>query len=118
MSTRSSVTASSYLCFMIISRPPKSTLFPYTTLFRSIERRTALHKRGGHSAVLREGRSRAVARWYKRPHAVALLTGLVSGDRKSTRLNSSHQIRSYAGFCLKKNRPASAAYILHLTPPV
>src|SRR5258708_20219243 len=65
----------------MIRRPPRSTLFPYTTLFRS--------GRGGKPPPgLREGRALP-------PHGP---------DRKSTRLNSSHQIISYAVFCLKKKK--------------
>src|SRR5258708_13649170 len=72
----------------MIRRPPRSTLFPYTTLFRS---------------VLEQGQGQRVL-------AVRHLDGLavhfqaVGGDRKSTRLNSSHQIISYAVFCLKKKK--------------
>src|SRR6266705_2648427 len=68
----------------MIPRPPRSTLFPYTTLFRSPTRRS----NPGSSS-----RSRSPARpsWRR------------LGDRKSTRLNSSHRTISYAVFCLKKN---------------
>src|SRR5215216_6931968 len=70
-----------FFFFLMIRRPPRSTLFPYTTLFRS----------------------RAI------PHNLADIVGgtpLVrfTRDRKSTRLNSSHQIISYAVFCLKKKK--------------
>src|SRR5205814_3214496 len=68
----------------MIRRPPRSTLFPYTTLFRSPARRSV----GGCD---RRERRRACAR----PRA---------GDRKSTRLNSSHLGISYAVFCLKKKK--------------
>src|SRR5256885_7895949 len=64
----------------MIRRPPRSTLFPYTTLFRSC--------RGHFVHVIRRGRR-------GRP-------GRPRGDRKSTRLNSSHLVISYAVFCLKK----------------
>src|SRR5947208_9937271 len=87
----------------MIRRPPRSTLFPYTTLFRSrictkrvgFESRaltfTAWSSNMSSSASIRNGcRSRIV------DHAVK--------DRKSTRLNSSHQIISYAVFCLKKKK--------------
>src|SRR6267378_3641519 len=70
----------------MIRRPPRSTLFPYTTLFRSRPRR-----RGPGAAPVRLGR--------------AALSALAGRDRKSTRLNSSHVEISYAVFCLKtKNR--------------
>src|SRR5258708_15085781 len=73
----------------MIRRPPRSTLFPYTTLFRS--------QSGIVCGYLVAG-SRALATAAKR-------TGIQQpGDRKSTRLNSSHQIISYAVFCLKKKK--------------
>src|SRR2546430_6042636 len=79
----------------MIRRPPRSTLFPYTTLFRS--RRDfarVLHERGnpGHQA---RGRCRTPVRRLDPGQGAAL-------DRKSTRLNSSHSQISYAVFCLKK----------------
>src|SRR5258708_23555193 len=93
----------------MIRRPPRSTLFPYTTLFRSDRvggeddpgRRvlraaeSPFRGRGGDPGRFGRIRGRAVAQ----------------GDRKSTRLNSSHQIISYAVFCLKKKKkePAAAA---------
>src|SRR5438552_8593020 len=72
----------------MIRRPPRSTLFPYTTLFRS-------------NLIVAPGfidvHTHADDDLYKLPHAENL-------DRKSTRLNSSHQIISYAVFCLKKKK--------------
>src|SRR2546422_5171215 len=82
----------------MIRRPPRSTLFPYTTLFRSGLR--PLGKRasgeGHHECRERGGRSHGVASscWFAR----------LVGDRKSTRLNSSHGYISYAVFCLKKKK--------------
>src|SRR2546430_11339390 len=76
----------------MIRRPPRSTLFPYTTLFRS--------------------RSDAILRLPKPKEARAVPFG-PGEDRKSTRLNSSHSQISYAVFCLKKkrrNRPASLSW--------
>src|SRR5256885_12295641 len=72
----------------MIRRPPRSTLFPYTTLFRSVVELPALGGDGGHggSSCDRPGL-----------HARSLRR-----DRKSTRLNSSHLVISYAVFCLKK----------------
>src|SRR2546427_1935604 len=85
--------------FLMIRRPPRSTLFPYTTLFRSQVKRAGVHVRG---RVARVAVDRGLER---RPRAVAL-----TGDRKSTRLNSSHSQISYAVFCLKKkNRPDEMA---------
>src|SRR5258708_31881102 len=80
--------------FLMIRQPPRSTLFPYTTLFRSSE---FLWPRST------KGRQRPI-RIYRGP-ARAESTTLACRrplDRKSTRLNSSHQINSYAVFCLKK----------------
>src|SRR5258707_6613834 len=71
----------------MIRRPPRSTLFPYTTLFRS------------HRGVLARRRARV-----QRVDAVAIERGLLmEGDRKSTRLNSSHANISYAVFSLRKS---------------
>src|SRR5438132_7306527 len=71
----------------MMRRPPRSTLFPYTTLFRSDPRK---RRAGG-----------AARRW--RPRFRPDLSRSV-GDRKSTRLNSSHTVISYAVFCLKKKK--------------
>src|SRR3712207_7538749 len=91
----------------MIRRPPRSTLFPYTTLFRSrllgrhAPRLADRARRGRHlpDVVHRRGRSRDRER---RRRAVPALVAHTSGDRKSTRLNSSHANISYAVFCLKK----------------
>src|SRR5712675_2611915 len=80
--------ARSTLFFLMIRRPPRSTLFPYTTLFRSLRRRVRQPRPppgragGGDRRSPRRGRR----------------------DRKSTRLNSSHGYISYAVFCLKKKK--------------
>src|SRR5256885_8555077 len=78
----------------MIRRPPRSTLFPYTTLFRS----------GHHPVLVVDGGcgagARAVGGEFQR---------LGKGDRKSTRLNSSHLVISYAVFCLKKKKAAVRA---------
>src|SRR5438552_5382287 len=85
--------------FLLIPRPPRSTLFPYTTLFRSL-----LEGTGNASAFSRTCRYRAGARFAVGSRPVRELGQNASRveDRKSTRLNSSHQIISYAVFCLKK----------------
>src|SRR5258708_16866408 len=81
----------------MIRRPPRSTLFPYTTLFRSL--RAHLHAKLADAISFREHCER-------HDHDGILADEFVDhGDRKSTRLNSSHQIISYAVFCLKKNIP-------------
>src|SRR5256885_16331243 len=91
------------LFFLMIRRPPRSTLFPYTTLFRSRNQRAVLPVRVAHQPN------------HALPHLVRGLVGKRDGqdawaghpvgvdeDRKSTRLNSSHLVISYAVFCLKK----------------
>src|SRR2546429_1059507 len=91
----------------MIRRPPRSTLFPYTTLFRSppepVRALSSLgHDRRGDG--LPDGRRSAPAAALL-PH---LGRGRRDGDRKSTRLNSSHGYISYAVFCLKKKKKATA----------
>src|SRR3712207_7988499 len=96
----------------MIRRPPRSTLFPYTTLFRSVGlRRAPRHRRRrrvrrGEGAARRgadDGRGEARAR--------------LAVDRKSTRLNSSHANISYAVFCLKKKKKTiTITHIIIMTP--
>src|SRR2546430_7401973 len=84
-----------FFFFLMIRRPPRSTLFPYTTLFRS------------HAdAVLPRPRQ---DRGRDRPALRADPAAADPADRKSTRLNSSHSQISYAVFCLKKKKKAAAA---------
>src|SRR5690349_24473241 len=78
-----------FFFFLMIRRPPRSTLFPYTTLFRSPRRAPA------HRCRFRRRRS---------PPTGARAPAAPSPDRKSTRLNSSHVEISYAVFCLKKKK--------------
>src|SRR5438034_6503448 len=94
----------------MLRRPPRFTLFPYTTLFRSQSLRAtpqvASTSRGSALASARSGRHREVATTpggtSVRPSKKrAISSGL---DRKSTRLNSSHTVISYAVFCLKKKK--------------
>src|SRR5256885_15939670 len=83
-----------FFFFLMIRRPPRSTLFPYTTLFRShrhVEQRLV----DGHARDVGDLDLREAA------HELAVLLGI---DRKSTRLNSSHLVISYAVFCLKKKK--------------
>src|SRR3712207_7320213 len=91
----------------MIRRPPRSTLFPYTTLFRSL---VGVPPVGGAAAVVEQAgraeRERAGAHAHHPGAAVVRPAQRVEhpgGDRKSTRLNSSHANISYAVFCLKKN---------------
>src|SRR3712207_8753248 len=91
----------------MIRRPPRSTLFPYTTLFRSCRKRRTESQR--IPPKVNVGRSQSGRE--RRSAAPVLL------DRKSTRLNSSHANISYAVFCLKKKRKLSLAVcILPPTP--
>src|SRR5258708_23373874 len=90
----------------MIRRPPRSTLFPYTTLFRS---RRALEL----DPSLGEARIYLANLLYDRGEYEAALFHL---DRKSTRLNSSHQIISYAVFCLKKKKTHPVMIITRTMP--
>src|SRR5438270_4089855 len=89
--------------FLVIRRPPRSTLFPYTTLFRSI----------------------LSGAWFLQPGIVRFprpsffqppITRSMRKDRKSTRLNSSHSQISYAVFCLKKKTPSPKYNLAKLLP--
>src|SRR5437868_9564214 len=93
--------------FLIVRRPPRSTLFPYTTLFRSI-------RRHGLRACQLERRSVSDVRG--RLDEIDVAAPRQQPDRKSTRLNSSHVSISYAVFCLKKKKIINAKYTLR--PPV
>src|SRR2546430_6553994 len=97
----------------MIRRPPRSTLFPYTTLFRS---RAAEHQperavRVTHGALAEEALRRAADR--RALHA----ENESEEDRKSTRLNSSHSQISYAVFCLKKKKHKYPSVTLVLSCP-
>src|SRR6266850_6832109 len=74
--------------FLMIRRPPRSTLFPYTTLFRSVPAPWRRHPRRRHNSP-----------WT---------------DRKSTRLNSSHLVISYAVFCLKKKKKKQTRVVVNV----
>src|SRR3712207_7185202 len=93
--------------FLMIRRPPRSTLFPYTTLFRSPEQQQAPryqdpYQPDGRSEPYRMEEVHEVAQ-PKQGSRARPVRGLPStADRKSTRLNSSHANISYAVFCLKK----------------
>src|SRR2546429_3181204 len=114
----------------MIRRPPRSTLFPYTTLFRShlrgpqeASRRMArpggrVSKTGRNAACRRSDSGRSIAH---RPHTQIESGYLHQRDRKSTRLNSSHGYISYAVFCLKKKTNTTITFkipsYLHRSPP-
>src|SRR2546426_4595073 len=82
----------------MIRRPPRSTLFPYTTLFRSCCGSDCSYPHWSRSAGPRPQAD------HKRCSTVVCTCGRTSKDRKSTRLNSSHLVISYAVFCLKKKK--------------
>src|SRR3989442_4384485 len=92
-----------FFFFLMIRRPPRSTLFPYTTLFRSTEEERHGEVQGCHTGrgeLRSAGRELRAGDGSPRPAR--------SSDRKSTRLNSSHVRISYAVFCLKKKKNRSA----------
>src|SRR3712207_9508196 len=99
--------AFTYFFFLMIRRPPRSTLFPYTTLFRSTLR-TSASQATSEQALL----ASAVLDSYPPRVAIVDESGVIVTanrawrelDRKSTRLNSSHANISYAVFCLKKKK--------------
>src|SRR5256885_12698889 len=83
----------------MIRRPPRSTLFPYTTLFRS--------RAAARQLAPQHRRQREAHEIVERPaREIGIDQLLVDVDRKSTRLNSSHLVISYAVFCLKKKKKA------------
>src|SRR5256885_10249601 len=102
----------------MIRRPPRSTLFPYTTLFRSLEDR-----RAAHAGAIDDGKVRlvrfvvaevdeaalggSVGDRVREEGEVRVRRRVVGEDRKSTRLNSSHLVISYAVFCFKKKKEIS-----------
>src|SRR3712207_6876044 len=100
----------------MIRRPPRSTLFPYTTLFRSVRReikrledrrlQLAPEVMGGNRSALEEDRG-------LERRIMELAGAEREGDRKSTRLNSSHANISYAVFCLKKKKDLQ---FVHFSP--
>src|SRR5256884_3945191 len=100
----------------MIRRPPRSTLFPYTTLFRS--QRTLdvaegiLHPREqGYRWKPLQSCLAACSLWY------TTVSTASSSDRKSTRLNSSHGYISYAVFCLKKKNNYAPTFHIYITAP-
>src|SRR2546429_1321557 len=94
---RIGATSAIFFFFLMIRRPPRSTLFPYTTLFRSWN-------------AQRAGQAHVVDERLVEIHAdVEIVLG--REDRKSTRLNSSHGYISYAVFCLKKKKNEADAWL-------
>src|SRR2546422_7894127 len=90
-----------FFFFLMIRRPPRSTLFPYTTLFRSeVRRGNCIDTLRGKQVV----------------HSLTDVGDVDHQDRKSTRLNSSHGYISYAVFCLKKKKPGPPDSVLSPDP--
>src|SRR2546426_6685830 len=94
----------------MIRRPPRSTLFPYTTLFRSpdeeyITSLILMFLAWSYQAIGNEDRALVALQQALTDHALSINS---TADRKSTRLNSSHLVISYAVFCLKKKKKNSA----------
>src|SRR3989442_10426061 len=95
----------------MIRRPPRSTLFPYTTLFRSPDLRLL-----DHQDVVDEGIAELLSEQgavFERGDGLGQAAG--EGDRKSTRLNSSHVRISYAVFCLKKKKHFPSSWTSWMT---
>src|SRR3712207_7561412 len=103
-----------FFFFLMIRRPPRSTLFPYTTLFRSADDVENLVA----DELVRPPQGRLVEHPFGRQddgvveRAAADEVGAAQRDRKSTRLNSSHANISYAGFCLKKKKKTNSIALL------
>src|SRR5436190_7384884 len=89
--------------FLTIRRPPRTTLFPYTTLFRSVQGANLL--RGVHAADPSSIVAPQRNVHFSRGGVTNVVATTTNRDRKSTRLNSSHTVISYAVFCLKKKKP-------------
>src|SRR5256885_10291881 len=107
-----------FFFFLMIRRPPRSTLFPYTTLFRSGVAHACLEGRvdSNKDASPDDARDRASGVSLSDLNLVlefafSYRIGCSPEDRKSTRLNSSHLVISYAVFCLKKKKKADLMHI-------
>src|SRR5260221_9993867 len=90
----------------MIRRPPRSTLFPYTTLFRSVDARLRQRDMSGDARCINNGAAAGLEHGGNfMLHRIQNAPNVdIEGDRKSTRLNSSHTVISYAVFCLKKKK--------------
>src|SRR5256885_10000425 len=101
----------------MIRRPPRSTLFPYTTLFRSFGVEIELESGAGEFATTFIGTKNVRLTGRRERPEVLVFAGNLNVkvlDRKSTRLNSSHLVISYAVFCLKKKRHHIHGHIRHI----
>src|SRR5256885_15912888 len=93
-----------FFFFLMIRRPPRSTLFPYTTLFRSPALKAEVLRRWPGRLIEYYGMTEGGVRCELHCHD---FPDKLHTDRKSTRLNSSHLVISYAVFCLKKKKKQS-----------
>src|SRR5262245_65356703 len=93
--------------FFMIRRPPRSTLFPYTTLFRSVSRTRYNEVAGRYNVMVQRFPTNIIAGIFR-----------FGQDRKSTRLNSSHLGISYAVFCLKKKKQKIEIPVVEQKPTV
>src|SRR5689334_24185623 len=102
----------------MIRRPPRSTLFPYTTLFRSVRKRSVGEHHPAGKAFWREAhsarRDRDRARRRNPCRLLVRMDARGTRDRKSTRLNSSHSSISYAVFCLKKKKTNKKTHVYNI----
>src|SRR5947209_14822790 len=110
----SAVVYSLFYFFSMIRRPPRSTLFPYTTLFRSLAGRRVTSLLSWRPASSSGGCPTPPGCRCPPPCTTARCRHIRPGDRKSTRLNSSHANISYAVFCLKKKNLLYYLLCLHI----
>src|SRR5256885_6340012 len=106
-----------FFFFLMIRRPPRSTLFPYTTLFRSVAQAlvSAVTAITGIEAALTPVSNEGCG---TEALAERLRQAVGEGDRKSTRLNSSHLVISYAVFCLKKKKQTGTSPLDDILDPI
>src|SRR5258707_4496020 len=99
----------------MIRRPPRSTLFPYTTLFRSVLGKTYFILHGDLRNWVRVYQPLIEQKGWKKGAIIRYVSGFGAtlADRKSTRLNSSHANISYAVFCLKKKKKSNYIRLYH-----
>src|SRR3712207_7583533 len=100
----------------MIRRPPRSTLFPYTTLFRSVTDQTSAHDPlAGYVPAGYDLDAAAELREADPERYISEARASMARDRKSTRLNSSHANISYAVFCLKKKKDSHPCLLLRIS---
>src|SRR5207253_9522756 len=111
----SSIIYQLFFFLLLIRRPPISTLFPYTTLFRSTRSdRISSLVSGGKGGVFAQKCGDRV----QHPSGPYIVAERTFADRKSTRLNSSHVAISYAVFCLKKKKKQQPPHAMHPPPNI